>query len=124
MSHKKNDNPSIKMKYSKVEILKETIKHKGFIQKIPVVWRMIKLWRKGVYKTNAIDMILPILGLLYVISPIDLIPEIAIPFIGSVDDLAILALVIPKLMKEIDKFLLWEATQKKDLKTIEVEEVK
>lgn len=112
------------MKYSKVEILKEAIKHKGFIQKVPVIWRMVKLWRRGTYKTNAMDMILPLLGLIYVISPIDLIPEIAVPFIGSLDDLAVLAFIIPKLMKEVDKFLLWEAMQKEGITTIDVEEIK
>lgn len=112
------------MKYSKVEILKEAIKHKGFIQKVPVIWRMVKLWRRGSYKTNAMDMILPLLGLIYVISPIDLIPEIAVPFIGSLDDLAVLAFIIPKLMKEVDKFLLWEAMQKEGITTIDVEEIK
>lgn len=112
------------MKYSKVELIKEAIKHKGFMQKIPVVWRMVKMWRKGIYKTNALHMVLPLLGLLYVISPIDLIPEIAIPVIGSLDDLAVLAFVIPKLMLEVDKFLLWEAMNKKGMTTIEVEEVK
>lgn len=112
------------MKYSKVEILKEAIKHKGFIQKVPVIWRMVKLWSKGAYKTNAMDMILPLLGLIYVISPIDLIPEIAVPFVGSLDDLAVLALIIPRLMKEVDKFLLWEAMQKEGIKTIDIEEVK
>ncbi|MDO5615585.1 MAG: DUF1232 domain-containing protein [Cruoricaptor ignavus] len=111
------------MKYSKIQLIKEAIKHKGFMQKLPVVWRMLKMWKKGQYPTKSIDMILPVLGLLYVISPIDLIPEIAIPFIGSLDDLAVLALVIPKLMKEVDKFLLWEALNKKGITTIDVEEV-
>lgn len=107
------------MKYSKVKLIKEAIKHKGFMQKIPVIWRMIKMWRKGIYKTNSLQMILPLLGLLYVISPIDLIPEIAIPVIGSIDDLAVLAFVIPKLMLEVDKFLLWEAMNKKGNAQIE-----
>lgn len=111
------------MKYSKVEILKEAIKHKGFISKIPVVFRMVKAWTKGNYRTNNIDMILPVLGLLYVISPIDLLPE-TIPFVGVLDDLAILTFVIPKLMKEVDKFLLWEGMKKEGIKTIDVEEIK
>lgn len=111
------------MKYSKVEILKEAIKHKGFISKIPVVFRMVKAWTKGNYRTNNMDMILPVLGLLYVISPIDLLPE-TIPFVGVLDDLAILTFVIPKLMKEVDKFLLWEGMKKEGIKTIDVEEIK
>lgn len=112
------------MKYSKIQLIKEAIKHKGFLQKFPVIFRMIKMWRKGVYPTRPLDLILPLLGLVYVISPIDLIPEIAVPILGSLDDLAVLALIIPKLMKEVDKFLLWEALEKEGLTTIEVEEVR
>lgn len=58
---------------------------------------------------NTLDVILPLLGFLYVLSPIDLLPEIVIPVIGLADDFAVLALVIPKLIREVDKFLLWEA---------------
>ena len=109
------------MKYSRVQVLKEAIKHKGFISKIPAIWRMIKSWKNGVYKTNAMDLILPVIGLLYVISPIDLLPEIAIPVVGTLDDLAVLALVMPKLLKEVDKFLLWEGMKKEGITTIDIE---
>ena len=106
------------MKYSKIELAKEAIKHKGFLKKIPDIFRMVKYWRKGLYPVNTIDIILPLLGLLYVISPIDLLPEIAIPFLGVADDLAILSLTLPKLLKEVDKFLLWEADKSSTLKNI------
>lgn len=113
------------MKYSKVEILKQAIRHKGFISKLPAVWRMIKAWKKGIYPTNAMDIILPVIGMLYIISPIDLLPEIALPGIGALDDLAVLTFVIPKLMKEVDKFLLWEGMQKEGITIdIDAEEVK
>lgn len=100
------------MKYSKIHLAQEAIKHKGFFQKIPDMFRMVNLWRKGIYKTNSIDIILPLLGMLYVISPIDLLPEIAIPVVGVMDDLAVLSLALPKLMKEVNKFLLWEAEKR------------
>lgn len=100
------------MKYSKLSLAKEAINHKGFIRKIPDIFRMIKMWRKGQYPMKSIDIILPLLGILYVLSPIDLIPEVAIPVLGVMDDLAVLYLVIPKLIKEVDKFLLWETQQK------------
>ncbi|MCW3160089.1 YkvA family protein [Chryseobacterium oryctis] len=100
------------MKYSKLNLAKEAINHKGFIKKIPDIFRMVKMWRKGAYPMRSIDIILPLLGLLYVISPIDLIPEVAIPVVGVLDDLAILSLAIPKLIREVDKFLLWETEQK------------
>ncbi|MDR6516848.1 YkvA family protein [Chryseobacterium camelliae] len=100
------------MKYSKLSLAKEAINHKGFVRKIPDIFRMINMWRKGLYPIRSIDMILPLLGLLYVISPIDLLPEVAIPVLGVMDDLAVLSITIPKLIKEVDKFLLWEAEQK------------
>jgi uncharacterized membrane protein YkvA (DUF1232 family) len=99
------------MKYSKLNLAKEAISHKGFIKKIPDIFRMVKMWRKGSYPMRSIDIILPLIGLLYVISPIDLLPEVAVPIIGVLDDLAVLSLAIPKLIKEVDKFLLWEAEQ-------------
>lgn len=111
------------MKYSKVQLLKEAIKHKGFITKIPAIFRMLKAWTTGQYRVNGIDMLLPVIGLIYVISPIDFLPEF-IPFIGALDDLAVLTFLIPKLIKEVDKFLLWEGLQKEGIKTIDVEEIK
>jgi uncharacterized membrane protein YkvA (DUF1232 family) len=81
---------------------------------------MIKMWRKGEYPMRSIDIILPLLGLLYVISPIDLLPEVAVPVIGVLDDLAVLSLAIPKLIKEVDKFLLWETEQKYNSGTTKV----
>lgn len=109
------------MKYKKAHVLKEAIKHKGFISKIPVIFRMFRAWKNGTYSTNIIDLALPALGLLYVLSPIDLLPEIALPGIGALDDLAVLALIIPKLMKEVDKFLLWEGMGKEGTTIIDVE---
>lgn len=105
------------MKYSKLSLAKQAISHKGFMRKIPDIFRMVRMWRKGKYPMKSLDIILPLLGILYVISPIDLLPEVAVPVIGVLDDLAVLSLVIPKLIKEVDKFLLWEAEHK--LKTNE-----
>ena len=115
------------MKYSKINLAKQAIKHKGFVKKIPDIFRMVNMWRKGAYPMRSIDIILPLLGLLYIISPIDILPEIAVPVIGVLDDLAILSLTIPKLIKEVDKFLLWEAEQQygiEDTKIINAEIVK
>lgn len=101
-----------KMKYSKLKLAQEAIKHKGFLHKIPSVYRMFKLWYRGEYKMKFTDVLIPALALIYVISPIDFIPDF-VPVIGALDDLAILALAIPLLMKEVDKFLLWESQLRK-----------
>jgi hypothetical protein len=50
------------MKYSKLNLAKEAINHKGFVKKIPDIFRMIKMWRKGEYPMRSIDIILPLLG--------------------------------------------------------------
>lgn len=99
------------MKYSKLNLAKEAIAHKGFLKKIPDIFRMVNMWRKGNYPVKSMDLILPLIGLLYVISPIDIIPDFIV-VAGVLDDLAVLSLAIPKLIREVDKFLLWEAEQK------------
>ena len=99
------------MKVSKIQLAKEAFKHKGFIAKIPVIIRMMKsATKKGGYKPHIKDVIIPALVLVYLISPIDIIPDF-IPFIGVLDDLALLTFAIPLLVKEAEKFIAWEVTQ-------------
>lgn len=112
------------MKLSKIALAKEAFKHKGFIQKIPVIARMVKsIMGKGGYKPEFKNVILPGLVLLYLISPLDIIPD-WLPVIGVFDDLALLAFAIPMLVAEAEKFVAWEASQKSDSKVIEAEIIK
>ncbi len=109
------------MKHSKIQVINEVIKNKSFLSKIPHIFRMFNAWRKGTYKADFMDMIIPLAGIIYIISPIDLIPGFAVPFVGALDDLMILSLILPRLTKEIDKFLSWESDKKNDItKTIDV----
>ena len=109
------------MKISKIALAKEAFKHKGFIKKIPVIIRMVKsIMSKNGYKPEFKNVILPALVLVYLISPIDIIPD-WIPVIGVLDDLALLALAMPMLISEAEKFIVWEATQIYDRKAIEAE---
>lgn len=108
------------MKLSKIALAKEAFKHKGFIAKIPVIVRMVKsVMSAGGYRPEYKNVVLPGLVLLYLVSPIDIIPD-WLPGIGVLDDLALLAFAIPMLMKEAEKFVVWEAERKTD-KTIEAE---
>ncbi|QCX53460.1 YkvA family protein [Elizabethkingia sp. JS20170427COW] len=95
----------------KSEIIKEVFRHKGLIQKLPDVYRMLKAIANRSYKPEIKGFILPAFALLYAISPIDVIPD-WIPLVGAMDDLAVLAIAIPALMKEVEKFLIWEEEQK------------
>jgi len=100
------------MKVSKIQLAKEAFKHKGFIAKIPVIIRMIKsAMKKDGYKPHFKNVIVPGLVLIYLISPIDIIPD-WIPVIGVLDDLALLAFAIPLLVTEAEKFIAWEVSRK------------
>jgi uncharacterized membrane protein YkvA (DUF1232 family) len=60
-------------------------KNKGFFQdmllRIKLVLRLI-----GDRRVNILLKILPVIGLIYLVSPIDLIPDIALPVVGYLDD--------------------------------------
>lgn len=92
---------------SKINLAIEAFKHKGFISKLPTMWRMIKSIKNGLYKPEIKNLIIPGAILIYLISPIDIIPDF-IPVIGQMDDLAMVALAIPLLIKETERFLSWE----------------
>ena len=111
------------MKLSKIQLAREAFKHKGFISKIPVIVRMIKsATKKGGYKPHFKNVIVPGLVLVYLISPIDFLPDF-IPVIGVLDDIALLAFAIPLLITEAEKFVAWEASQTED-KVIDAEIVR
>jgi uncharacterized membrane protein YkvA (DUF1232 family) len=62
---------------------------KGFFQdlilRIKLIWRLI-----GDRRVNFLLKILPLGGLIYLFSPIDLIPDIALPVIGYLDDAVVI----------------------------------
>ncbi|UJF28729.1 DUF1232 domain-containing protein [Kaistella sp. 97-N-M2] len=109
------------MKVSKIALAKEAFKHKGFIRKIPVMVRMVRsIMSKGGYKPEFKNVVLPALVLIYLVSPLDIIPD-WIPVIGVLDDLALLAFAMPMLISEAEKFVAWEASLRPDRDAIEAE---
>jgi uncharacterized membrane protein YkvA (DUF1232 family) len=52
------------------------------------------------------------LGLLYLINPLDLIPE-ALPVIGIVDDTLVAGLFLALLSRDVKKYLLWKSPHDK-----------
>ena len=50
-----------------------------------------------------------LIATLYIVSPIDLMPEVLLPLIGGADDLAVLAWLTGALIGEADRFLDWES---------------
>lgn len=69
---------------------------------------MLKYWAKGEYKGFENNKILLILGaLLYLISPLDVIPDV-VPVLGFVDDLSLLAWLFQTMRKEVEQFVTWK----------------
>lgn len=49
-----------------------------------------------------------LLGLVYVISPVDVIPELVLPLLGFGDDVVVAGLLVGTFLSETDAFLEWE----------------
>ena len=58
---------------------------RDFILRVKLILRLV-----GDKRVNPWLKLIPVAGLLYLISPIDLIPDIAFPIIGELDDAAVL----------------------------------
>jgi len=83
---------------------------KEMTEHVDVLYRMVKAHVNGTYQglsSRSLGMIA--LGLIYFITPVDLIPDF-IPFIGYVDDLSVLLAVGKSLQTDIVKFRVWENT--------------
>ena len=83
----------------------------GLFAKVPHIIRMVKTEKKGEYKMDFKSVLIPSLAIIYILSPLDIIPDWLLG-IGSLDDFAILALTLPFVLKELEKFLAWEQEQK------------
>jgi len=53
-------------------------------------------------------MVVFVLGLVYVISPVDVIPELFLPLLGFGDDAVVAALLVGTFLSETDAYLEWE----------------
>lgn len=69
--------------------------------------RLVVAYARGHYRDIPVDALVVIVaGLVYVVSPIDLIPDV-LPG-GLLDDAAAIAWVVKVVMSELDKFRAWE----------------
>ena len=95
-----------KEKMGKLEVDSEKVS--GVIEQVKLFLRMLKAYVKGEYKVIPWKTVLLIVaGLIYFVSPLDLIPDL-IPITGFIDDFSILLWIFNRLQKDIDAFQLWE----------------
>lgn len=68
---------------------------------------LISDWNKGLYKDFSKDsLIMLIVGFIYLVSPIDLIPDFLIG--GFLDDAAVFAYIFKKIEHELEKYKQWK----------------
>lgn len=95
-----------KEKMSKLEMDGEKVS--GFMEKIKLFLRMLKAYLKGEYKVIPWKTLLLIVaGLIYFVSPLDLIPDL-IPITGFIDDFSIMVWIFNRLQNDIEAFRAWE----------------
>lgn len=77
---------------------------------IMIFKRMIQAHRSGKFKVSSKTLGLIVLGLVYFITPIDIIPDF-MPILGFTDDLSVILAVFNSVKHEVEDFLDWEKTQ-------------
>lgn len=81
---------------------------KEYIDEFRLLVSLLKDWYKGRYTSVPWKVISSIGGaLLYVLSPIDLIPDF-LPFVGYVDDAAVLAACLRYVREDVEQYRIWK----------------
>ena len=94
---------------------------KKIMGKLESLGKLLKYYANGSYRSVSTKNIVAILaGLIYFVSPIDLVPDF-LPVIGFADDIALILFIFNSVEEEITKFEYWlrnkniEITEEKDI---------
>ena len=81
---------------------------------LTALFRLLRAYIRGEYRDISwFSIVLVTVGIIYFVSPIDLIPD-ALLGIGFIDDAAVIAFVVAQIKADIDNFLAWEVIQGRD----------
>lgn len=80
----------------------------GIWEELQTLVRMVKSYRSGEYKDISKKSMIVIGGaLVYLVNPLDVIPDIT-PIVGLFDDFTIIGYVLNTLREEIKRYTAWE----------------
>lgn len=83
----------------------------GALSNVPVLISMVRSYASKDYPDIPLGTIIAIVSaLIYVLSPIDLIPD-AVPAIGYVDDAAVVLACLNMIQSDIDEYKAWRDTR-------------
>jgi len=81
----------------------------GVATRLTSLPRLVRETFRGEYAGTSRRRLLVIVGaLLYVVSPIDLVPEMFLPLLGLGDDALVISWIAASLINETESFLRWE----------------
>ena len=93
------------------EKLKDSSHLERFTKDLMLFMSLIKDYYKGNYRDIPYKTISAgIVGLLYTLNPIDIIPDF-IPFIGHIDDALVLSFCLKLIEKDLQKYQTWKKSQ-------------
>ena len=93
-------------------------KNRGPLEEVWVyltaLFRLLRAYIHGEYRDISwFSIVLVTVGIIYFVSPIDLIPD-ALLGIGFIDDAGVILFVVAQIKADLDNFLAWEITQAED----------
>lgn len=84
--------------------------------KLEILIRMVQAHLSGNYRSfPTSSVILIVFGILYFVTPVDVIPDF-IPALGFTDDASVVFLIVRKLNKDIEAFSEWEEVKEEPSK--------
>ena len=104
-SYTEDDADKVLDNEEKIESIMNNETLREYMNNIKNYFMMLKDFVTGKYKNIPVGTISAIIGtLLYVLSPVDLIPDL-IPVVGFLDDAAVLALCVKLTQYDVDQYL-------------------
>ncbi len=80
---------------------------------LPLLFRLLKAWKDGSYRgLSARTLASLAAALIYILSPVDLMPDF-IPGIGLIDDALVLAFLLHSMAQDLAVFRAWEQSRVK-----------